>query len=115
MEAGQVNMRAFVASLVVALVVLSILGDEGAAPQSVLTGTVARFDRGEWIWVTHASTDPGGVRLALRETTVYEHEEQAILNPETIKKGMRVTVWYRSVGERRPVADKVRVLTGATH
>jgi hypothetical protein len=46
---------------------------------------------------------PRGVEIALRET-VYDGD------PADIKGGVRVTVWYRSVGERRPVADIVRVL-----
>jgi hypothetical protein len=47
-----------------------------------------------------------GMRLpvALRETTAYEGD------PAAIKPGIRVTVWYRSVGERRLLADKVRML-----
>ena len=44
------------------------------------------------------------------EATAYEG------SPAAIQTGARVTVWYRSVGERRFVADKVRVLTDApTH
>jgi hypothetical protein len=41
--------------------------------------------------------------------TLYERD------PRGIKPGIRVTVWYRSVGERRPVADKVSVIPDATH
>jgi hypothetical protein len=40
----------------------------------------------------------------LREMTAIDGD------PALIKRGVRVTVWYRSVAERRPVADKVRVL-----
>jgi hypothetical protein len=42
--------------------------------------------------------------LALRRHTVYEGDAS------TIKVGVRVTVWYRNVGERRPVVEKVRML-----
>jgi hypothetical protein len=49
---------------------------------------------------------PEAVRL--RET-VYEGDAGVM------KPGVRVTVWYKSVGERRPVVDKVRVLPDATH
>ena len=45
-------------------------------------------------------------RLALRPNTVYEGD------PSTINVGVRVTVWYRNVSERRPVVEKVRVLDG---
>jgi hypothetical protein len=51
-----------------------------------------------------------GFEIALRETTAYEG------SPSAITRGARVTVWYRSIGERRFVADKVRVLANAaTH
>lgn len=103
-------MRAFMASLVAAFAVLSLLVDNGAASRRVVTGTVTEFQRGEWITVTNETTDPAGMQIALRSPTVYEHRKQdAPLNHETFKSGVRVTVWYRSVGERRPVADKVRV------
>jgi len=82
--------------------------DRGAAGQRVITGTVIEWQVAELISVANQQTDPGGVRIALRKT-VYE------CDPRAIKPGIRVTVWYRSVGERRPVADKVRVLNDATH
>jgi len=91
---------AFIASVVVAFVVLSVFADSGRSTQRVATGTVAEFHTGEWMVVTNT-----GMRLpvALRETTAYEG------NPADIKPGIRVTVWYRGVAERRPVADKVRM------
>jgi len=100
--------RAFLATLFVAFVVLSLLADRGAARQRVITGTVIEWQVAELIAVANERTDPGGVRIALRET-VYERD------PRAIKPGIRVTVWYRSVGERRPVADKVSVTPDATH
>ena len=100
--------RAFLATLFVAFVVLSLLADRGAAGQRVMmTGTVLEWQADESIAVANEQTDPGGVRIVLRET-VYEHD------PRAIKPGTRVTVWYRSVGERRPVADKLSVLPDAT-
>ena len=99
--------RAFLASLFIAFVVLSLLADSGAARLSVITGTVTEWQVGELISVANEQTDREGVRIALRET-IYERD------PGAIKPGVRVTVWYRSVGERRPVADKVRVLVDAT-
>jgi hypothetical protein len=99
--------RAFIASLVVAFVVLSVLADRGAPQRGIVTGTVGEFEAGEWMSVADYNTH---VRLALRETTVYGG------SPAAIKPGVRVTVWYRFVAERRPVADKVRVLAdAATH
>ncbi len=91
---------AFIASLLVAFVVLSVLTDRGAT-RRVARGTVAELHAGEWMLVTN-----GGMRLpvTLREKTSYEG------NPAEIRPGVRVTVWYRGVGEGRPIADKVRVL-----
>ena len=102
------NWRGFAASLIVAFVVLSVLADSGT-PQLVITGTVAKFKAREWISVANEATDPIGATnpmglwIILRDTTTYEG------SPAAIKPGVRVTVWYRSVGERRPIADKVRV------
>jgi hypothetical protein len=93
----------FIASLVAAFVVLSVFADSGRSTQRVSTGIVAEFHAGEWMLVVNE-----GMRLpvALRDTT-YEG------SPVDIKPGMRVTVWYRGVAERRPVADKVRLLADA--
>ncbi len=96
-------MRVLLVSLVVAVVVLA---DRGAAPQLTLTGTVVEIQSGEWLSVRNDQTDETGTRIALRETTAY--------HPAALRPGVRVTVWYKSIGERRPVADKVRVLTGGT-
>jgi hypothetical protein len=95
---------AFIASMLVAVVVLSVFADRGTSTQHVATGTVAEVHAGEWMMVADA-----GMRLpvALRATTTYEG------NPADIKPGIRVTVWYRGVAERRPVADKVRMLADA--
>jgi hypothetical protein len=101
--------RAFMASLVVAFIVLSVLADR-SAPQRIVTGTIREFEAGEWLSVATYRTDPKGFPIALREMTAYEG------SPAAIKPGARVTVWYRSVGERRFVADKVRVFAdAATH
>ena len=109
--------RAFMASLVVAFVVLSVLIDSGASTQVVVTGTVAEFQAGEWILVVNDQTGPIGFPIALRETTVYEgRERHSALVPAAIRPGVRVTVWYRSNGDRIRVVQKVRVLPdAATH
>lgn len=95
--------RAFVASLLVAFVVLSALTDRHV-PQRIVTGTIRESEAGEWLSVAVYSTDPKGFPITLRETTAYEG------SGAVVKTGARVTVWYRSIGERRFVADKVRVL-----
>ena len=100
--------RAFLATLFVAFVVLSLIADRGKARQRVMTGTVIEWQRAEsFVVATQDTAARGGFRFSLRETA-YERD------PRTIKPGSRVTVWYRSVGERRPVADKVSVLLDAT-
>src|SRR5262245_58665887 len=100
------TMIAFIASLVVALVVASALADRGRV-QDVVTGTVGEYVSGEWISVANETTDPMGFQIALRETTAFEGAH-ALIRP-----GIRVTVWFRSVAERRPLADRVRVLPEA--
>ena len=96
--------RAFLATLFVAFVVLSLLADRGGAGQrGVITGTVIDWQAAQLIAVARDRRDPRGIRIALRETA-YDGD------PRVIKPGTRVTVWYKSVGERRPVADKVSVL-----
>jgi hypothetical protein len=98
--------RAFTVSLIVGLVVFSTLA-VNRATQHAMTGTVVEVEDREWMSVVNETTDPTGARVTLRETTAYEG------NAAAIKPGARVTVWYRSVGERRPVADRVRVLSDA--
>jgi hypothetical protein len=106
--------RVFWASLIVALVVLAMVANRGA-PQHVLTGVIGDFHAGEWLVLTGENLDPQGVQIALRKTTTYEAESGVQrLNPVLIRKGLRVRVWYRSVGERRGVADRVRVLPNGT-
>ena len=98
--------RAFIPALVVAFVVLSMLANRGAT-QRVVTVTVTEFRARESMSVSNRATDPMGFQIALRATTAYEG------NPADIKPGVRVTVSYRNLGERRLVADKVRVLLDA--
>lgn len=86
--------RALMASLFATFMALSVLADRGA-PQQVLTGTVSEIEAGEWLSVVNETSDPMGPRVALRKT-VYEGE------PAAIKPGVRVTVWFRSIGERVP-------------
>ncbi len=95
------------ASLAVAFVALSALADRPPA-QHIVSGTIREFEAGEWLSVATHTTDRRGFAITLRETTGYEG------SPAAIKPGARVTIWYRSVGERRFVADKVRVLPDPT-
>jgi hypothetical protein len=95
--------KTVMASLVVAFILLSVLADR-SAPQRIVTGTIREFEAGEWLSIAIYRTDPKGFPIALSETTAYEG------SPTAIKTGARVAIWYRSVGERRFVADKVRVL-----
>jgi hypothetical protein len=110
-SAERTNMRALIASLAVACAVVSMLIGDGGASQSIVSGTVIDFEPGEWISVSNDTTDPAGVQIALRDTTVFEARDRGTAaSPEDIQSGVRVTVWYRGVGERRPVADRIRVL-----
>jgi hypothetical protein len=97
----------FVMALVVAFVGLSLVADRGARGQRVITGTVTEWRAGESIAIANGQNDAEGFELRLRNT-VYEGDT------DTIKSGVRVTIWYRNVGERRLVADRVRVLGAAT-
>jgi hypothetical protein len=46
--------------------------------------------------------------MSLRHNTVFEGHTQRI------QPGSRVTVWFRNVGERRLVVERVRVLEANT-
>ena len=96
--------RAFIASLFGATVLVSVLTYR-AAPQRTTTGTIIESQAGEWIAVANEQTDPRGFRITLREATTFEG------NPTAVSTGAHVTVWWRSVGERSFVADRVRVLS----
>ena len=90
---------AVMAFLIVALIVVfSALAQRGTTSY-VSVGTVVGFEPGEWIYL-----DSMEWPIALREATAYDDGTVAI------RSGVRVQVWARSVGERRPVAARVRVL-----
>jgi hypothetical protein len=96
--------------VVVVFLMLLIMAENGRSSQRVVTGTVIGSRADEWISVVNDTTDPTGLRIVIRDTTAYERVEHEFADPAVIGPGARVTVWYRSVGERHPVADKVRVL-----
>jgi hypothetical protein len=112
--------RAFVGSLILAFLTLSALADRigldalvalwgigDISPQRSVTGTVTEFHAGEWLSVANGATDARGFRINLRARTTYEGIRAPIL------PGARVTIWYRNIGERHLVLDRVRVLAEA--
>ena len=98
----EVSWPVYIGLMALTCVVFSLLTDKRATQRSV-TGTVVEFRESEWISVANDQTDRRGFPIAVRGTTAYEGRAD-------LKPGVPVTVWYRSVGERRLVADKVRVL-----
>jgi hypothetical protein len=100
---GQDTRKAFPAALLLAALVLSSPAGNDASPHAI-TGTVIAVESREWIAVVNETTDPLGVRITLRPETTYDA-------PAAIMPGVRVTMRYRSVGERRHIADSVRVLS----
>ncbi len=96
----------FVLALVAAFVALSLIADRGSRPRpGTDTGTVTEWQPGVSISVGNEQTDPR-VKFVLRDT---EYDG----NTEGIRVGAPVTVWYRGVGERHLIADRVRVLSDA--
>jgi hypothetical protein len=112
-------MRSTLLAFVVSFVALSLVADKGAMfvglsfvadkKPGFVTGTVTEWYAGDSIRVANGQTGRGGFRLGLRRDTVYEGD-----TTRTIAPGVRVTVWYRNVGERRLMAYKVRVLDPVT-
>ena len=76
-------------------------------PQRTVTGTVTEFHAGEWLSLAPMATVGRGFRINLRDTTTYDGV------PAAIMPGTRVTIWYRNIGERHLVSDRVRVLAEA--
>jgi hypothetical protein len=99
------KLRPLIVVLVV-FVVLWLVDGRGSAVHEV-TGNVVEWRAGQSISVVNDQTDPGGVRIDVRATD-YDGDRGAI------RTGARVTVWYRHVGERSPVALTVRVLDPQT-
>jgi hypothetical protein len=97
----------------VAFVSLSLVADKSAMfvglsfvpdkKEHVVTGTVVEWRAGELIAVGNGQ-NPVGFAMTLRHNTVYEGDMNSI------KSGVRVSVWFRNVSERRLVVEKVRVL-----
>jgi hypothetical protein len=73
----EVSWPSFIGLLVVTFVVFSLISEKRAT-QHAVTGTVTELRASEWISVAHATTDPMGFQIALRETTAYGGSRGAI-------------------------------------
>lgn len=94
-------MRALRLSIGVLFVALAFVDDNGRDRQRVITGHVVEWRAGQMISIANEQTDPNGVRIVLRGT----HYDASAMRTDA-----RVTVWYRLVEERYPVAVRVQVL-----
>lgn len=91
---------------------LALWGGRAADQPSVVTGTIVDFRAGGVISIASDQVEP--VPLELREATKYEDQQLRTLTElSSIRPGTRAMVWYRNVGERRLVVDRVRVLERA--
>ena len=88
--------------VIITLVAIPLLLDLPKGEQHVFTGTVREWNAGESITVASEQTGPAGFTARLRNTRYEGPADQ-------IGTGSSVTIWYRIVGESRPVVDKVRV------
>ncbi len=91
--------RGLVVLLTAALV---LLASSREAPQQTIEGTVLALDGRASLTVVNEQTDPTGMVFILRDTR-YERLE-------ALRDAVRVKVWCRAIGERRPVASRVHVL-----
>jgi hypothetical protein len=92
------------------LIGMSLVADNGALfvgldfrpdRPAEFTGTITQWQPDESIVIAGAR-NPQGFELRLRQNTVYEG---------AMRSGARATVWFRTVGERRLVVERVRVLS----
>ena len=90
------------ALVIIVLVALPLVLDQPRSEQHVFSGTVREWKPGESITVASEQTDPAGFTARLHKTR-YEGSADRIVT------GSSVTIWYRIVGESRPVVDKVRI------
>ena len=87
-----------------------ILVDRDTTNRRVVTAWVSDVQAGEWIEITNEQIGTQ-MRITTNRSTVFERPASGVpVIPADIAPGAHLTVWYRSVGERRPVADKVRLL-----
>jgi hypothetical protein len=110
--AGARKVRLF-ASMVVAVVVVSIWSYYGSSDQIAVTGTVVDFRVGESI--TIANDQVVTLQLDVDRRTRYEAEDsRGPSDSSVVSIGRPATIWYRSTDERRRVVERVRVLTDGT-
>ena len=69
-----------------------------------MTGVVTHVEHNTTISSANEQTETAGLAISLCDATTFDVERT------TITTGMRVTVTYRMVGERRPVAEAVRTV-----
>jgi len=84
------------------VLVLLLVASSSRAPAHTIEGTVLAFAAGQSLIVVNEQTDPSGVEFFLRHTRIEPRE--------TLRPGARVKVWYRAVGEHRPIVDRIHVL-----
>lgn len=94
--------RRFAVALLLLVLGLSLLVERSARRQRTFTGTVREWRAGESITIVTEQTGLPGFTARLRNTRFEGQRDQ-------IAAGTNVTIWYRMVGESRPVADKVRI------
>jgi hypothetical protein len=101
-----------VVTVVVSVLALAFWSSHIVDQPNVITGMILEFHAGNWLSISSEQVEP--FPMALGGATKYEdHKSHPLTELSSIRSGMRATVWYRNVGERRLVVDKVRVLEDA--
>jgi len=94
--------RNTISRVLVALCGLAVvLAGSTRAPLHQIEGTVV-IAAGHSLTVVNEQTDPTGVEFPMGGVRFEPHE--------ALKPGAHVRVWYRLVGDRRPIVDRVRVV-----
>jgi len=91
--------------LLIALLVGVGVAQMWPSPANHITGRITAIEPGEWIAIRNDMTDPKGLRIALVESTALDGDARAL------GRDVQVRITYAHIGERRPVARRVRVLT----
>ena len=97
-------MRGRTPMLVAALCLLYAQLDQPRSRLQQHVGVVTDYEPGEWMAVDPDLESYSPIILTIRNRTKFEGN-RLLLQP-----GVRVVVFYRSVAERRPVAERVRIL-----
>jgi hypothetical protein len=93
------TIRLLIVSLGIAVATWLFFVRDVTKPRAI-TGTVRDWQPGQSISVLRGPDDPVGITFSLRNA-VYD-------DSAAIRLGGRVTVWYKTVGERRLLASRVR-------